>query len=1204
MALSAGSIAFTGFNGDGNDNLSFVALADIPQGTVINFTDSNWNGTSFASGSNAESTIAWTATNAVAAGTVININNIGGGSFGVSAGSATFTNANNTGLSNDSEVVYAYVGSAGAPTFLAAISNVGFSSSDGTLTGTGLVAGQTAIGFSGGLDIMAYNGVRSGQAGFAGYLAAINNTANWITQNGSGNQSTDGTAPDAPFPTTMFTVAAPSTQSVSFSPASVSVNEGDSGTRTMTFTVQRTGGTTGAVNFSGTFAAGSTNAADYGGTLPGATFSGTIAAGANSATVTITISGDTMAEPDESFTLTLTSATNPSATVTLGTTTATGTITNDDGTVLSSNSSTPVTLANNDHLTIFAGVTLSGATPVTWVGGSTAPGAVLDNFGTISGSNRAVATSGSASGSLTINNKTGATITAIKDAVKISNLAPGTSGTLTINNDGTIASTGIADDAGQALDLNDINSSGAQTVINNAATGVISAADADAVRAGARATINNYGRIVSHNGTTASTGNDAIDFQSSSAGVINNFAGGTIEGARHAITGDLPITVTNDGTIIGNAGSGINMDSAGTTTVTVINRGTITGTAVNGADADGIDVDGLVAIDNDGTIQALGLTSSANGLNEALAIGGGTVHNRSGGLITSGQRAITVDDSNGGNAFAAVSIINEGTIRGLGVEAIAVVGTFGDELNNSGEIDGSVDLGGGTDTLTNSGGLAGDVNMGAGNDIVNLLAGASSFVTGTIDGGDGDDTLTLSSPGPDGAGVLGDVVNVEHLHVAGGAWTVQDATQYADVTVDGGARLNVRGAIDGATVGQGGVMDVYGTGSASGTSLSGTQYLESGATATDTIIAAGGDQTVFHGASASGTAISGGSQIVYGSADETAIGSGGVQSVYGTGTDTTIGDGGLQKIYTDGTATGSTLNAGAVQVDWGTAIDTTINGGNQYVVGNATETTIVTGIQYVESGGLASGTTIDDDGEQSIYEGGLATGTSIEGGDQIVYGSATDTTIETGGLQYLHGMATGTVINDGGEQNVYGNGTATGTTVNVGGIQVDWGVAVDTTINGGKQFVVGTASDTTILSGVQHVLSGGVANDTTIDTGGTQYVHAGGAAHDVTFAGAAGTLALDESSGFTGTISGWEFGDRIDLGDIVFNEATTTLAYSENATQTGGTLTVSDGLNSVSLSLLGQYSAADFAASADGHGGTLITDPTPEPQIQLVAALA
>ena len=422
MALTAGSIAFTGFNGDGNDNLSFVALADIPQGTVINFTDSNWNGSSFASGSNAESTMAWTATSAISAGTVININNIGSGTLGASAGTVSFTNSNNTGLSNDSEVVYAYIGSAGSPTFLAAISTVGYATSDGTLTGTGLVAGQTAVSFTGGLDIVGYNGPRSGQGSFAAYLAALNNSANWQTQNGSGNQSADGTGPDAPFPTTAFSVTAPAGQSISFSPASVSVAEGNSGSQTLTFTVVRSGGTTGAVNFSGAFGAGSTNAADYGGTLPGSTFSGTIAAGATSAIVTITISGDTLGEANESFNLTLTSATNASATVTIGTAAATGTITNDDGTVISSNSSTAITLANNDQATVLSGVTLSGATPVTWVGGSTTPGSVLNNLGTISGTNRAIYTSGSTSGSLTVHNEAGATITAVKDAIKISNL--------------------------------------------------------------------------------------------------------------------------------------------------------------------------------------------------------------------------------------------------------------------------------------------------------------------------------------------------------------------------------------------------------------------------------------------------------------------------------------------------------------------------------------------------------------------------------------------------------------------------------------------------------------------------------------------------------------------------------------------------------------------------------------------------------------
>ncbi|WP_441237723.1 beta strand repeat-containing protein [Bradyrhizobium sp. 930_D9_N1_4] len=1194
MPLSAGSIAFTGFNGDGNDNLSFVALTDIPQGTVINFSDSNWSGTSFATGSNAESTIAWTATSAIAAGTVIDINNIGKGTFGTSAGSATFSNANNTGLSNDSEVVYAYIGSSTSPTFLAAISNVGYATADGTLTGTGLVAGQTAVSFTGGLDIVGYNGPRSGFASFADYLAAIGNTANWATQNGSGDQSADGTNPDAPFPTTAFTVAAPATQTISFSPAGVSVTEGDSGTKTMTFTIVRTGGTTGAISFSGSFAAGTTDAADFGGALPASTFSGTIAAGASSATVTITISGDTAAEPDESFSLTLTGATNPGATVTIGTATATGTIANDDGTLVSSNSSNPITLANNDHLTVLSGVTLSGSTPVTWIGGSTSPGALIDNSGTITGTSRAVATSGSTSGSLTVNNKAGATITATKDAVKISNLVSGTSGTFTVNNEGTISSTGTGGNAGQALDLDDINSSGAHTVINNSASGVISAADADAIRAGARATINNYGQIVSHNASAASSGNDAIDFQSvNTGGVVNNFAGGIIDGARHAITGDQPITVTNDGAIIGRSGSGINMDSAANTTTIVTNHGTITGTSVGGADADGVDVDGLVSIDNFGTIKAVGLTSGANGLNEALAIGGGFVHNEAGGLIVSDQRAITVDDSNDGSAFAAMTIINDGTIRGNNGEAISIVGTFADTITNNGGIFGSVAMDGGNDTLINSGTITGDVSMGSGDDSINLVTG--SVVTGTIDGGDGVDTLVLSGSGS----LLGTVVDVEKLDIQGGVWRIKDAAGYSEITVESGAGVVLEGSANGMVVAAGAQQSVYGL--ASNSVLSGTQYIQIGGSADGTMIKAGGEQDIYGGGVATNTKMDGGTQAVFGVAIGTTIANGGLQHVHNNAFSTVLNDGGEQNVYADGSATGTTINAGGLQIDWGFTITTTISGGNQHVFGSASLTTINSGVQTVQSGGTASDTTIHGGG-QDVYSGATAINTAMDGGSQSVYGTVLQTTISNGAIQYLHGNASVTVVNAGSQQNVYTDGIATGTTINAGGFQLDWGMASATVVNGGVQYVFGSAAGTTVQAGTQHVQAGGSADDTTIGEGALAYVHTGGTMDDVIFAGPSASLVLDQASSFTGSISGWQVNDSIDLGDILFSDGVTSFAYAQNSDNSGGTLTVSDGTHSASLSLLGQYSAADFALSADGHGGTLITDPTVANNQQLLAA--
>jgi autotransporter passenger strand-loop-strand repeat protein len=200
---------------------------------------------------------------------------------------------------------------------------------------------------------------------------------------------------------------------------------------------------------------------------------------------------------------------------------------------------------------------------------------------------------------------------------------------------------------------------------------------------------------------------------------------------------------------------------------------------------------------------------------------------------------------------------------------------------------------------------------------------------------------------------------------------------------------------------------------------------------------------------------------------------------------------------------------------------------------------------------------------------------------------------------------TGTTVNSGGEQNIYASGTASGTTLNAGSAQVDWGTATNTTINGGNQFVYGAANGTTISSGVQYVQAGGTASGTTIDSGGTEHVFTGGAAHDVTFGGPSATLALDQTStAFTGTISGFQSGDRIDLGDILFQKSGATLAtlgYTENAANTGGTLTVSDGSHVASLALLGQYTASSFALSSDGQFGTYVTDTAIAAQASIAA---
>jgi hypothetical protein len=93
----------------------------------------------------------------------------------------------------------------------------------------------------------------------------------------------------------------------------------------------------------------------------------------------------------------------------------------------------------------------------------------------------------------------------------------------------------------------------------------------------------------------------------------------------------------------------------------------------------------------------------------------------------------------------------------------------------------------------------------------------------------------------------------------------------------------------------------------------------------------------------------------------------------------------------------------------------------------------------------------------------------------------------------------------------------------------------------------------------------------------------------VTFGGSGGTLQLDQPGTFTGTVAGFAMQDGIDLPGIGFG-ATTTLAFSENNSRTGGTLTVTDGSHAAAVALLGNYMASTLVTAADGHGGTVVTE--------------
>ncbi|MFT4268858.1 MAG: autotransporter outer membrane beta-barrel domain-containing protein [Xenophilus sp.] len=469
------------------------------------------------------------------------------------------------------------------------------------------------------------------------------------------------------------------------------------------------------------------------------------------------------------------------------------------GGTISSDSTTCQTLSGGDTLTVASDVTLSSSSTDAVTVKSQTSGVTITNYGTISDTDtgsRAIVIKGSSQTDLVITNY--GTITASgDDAIHAgSSSTPVTSGSISLVNYGTISSTGTTSDtSGQAVDFD--NTSGSVTVsITN--YGTISAADSDAVRPGANATVYNYGTIVAGS-VDGDTGNDGIDFQSQTGGTVYNGVGATITGARHGITGDNAITVYNAGTITGLLGSGINIDStSGTTTVVNYATGVIVGNAAGSTDGDAIDVDYLAVIKNYGSILAYG-TSTA-GLTEAITIGGGEIDNYAGGLIYSVQRAITVDDSDEGNAYGATTIYNAGTITGDNGEAIRITSTYDNTITNDGTINGSIVITSasgttaGDNTITNTGTINGSITTGSGNDTINLYTG--SVITGSIDGGDGINTLNLLGDGA--ATTLSSAVsNFSSLVKSGsGTWVVSSVL--ADGAYSGNGALTV--TVEGGTL--------------------------------------------------------------------------------------------------------------------------------------------------------------------------------------------------------------------------------------------------------------------------------------------------------------------------------------------------------------------------------------------------------------------
>jgi hypothetical protein len=103
--------------------------------------------------------------------------------------------------------------------------------------------------------------------------------------------------------------------------------------------------------------------------------------------------------------------------------------------------------------------------------------------------------------------------------------------------------------------------------------------------------------------------------------------------------------------------------------------------------------------------------------------------------------------------------------------------------------------------------------------------------------------------------------------------------------------------------------------------------------------------------------------------------------------------------------------------------------------------------------------------------------------------------------------------------------------------------------------------------------------------------------------GATGQLRLTDFKDFTGKVSGLSTtgSNTIDLATMAFVSGATKATYS--GTTASGVLTVTNGTLAAHVTLLGNYVGHAFAATSDGHGGTLVRDP-PTAFAQAMAAHA
>ena len=715
--------------------------------------------------------------------------------------------------------------------------------------------------------------------------------------------------------------------------------------------------------------------------------------------------------------------------------------------------------------------------------------------------------------------------------------------------------------------------SGGQQYIKDGGTGTVSAMSGgtQTVSSGGVGTVSSLqsgGTQIVYNGGTS------LNTHVMSGGMIKEEGnGGTVTnqifeagGIHYLANGATKSELTVSGHIlqVGDGGTAISTTVNNGGTAQVSAGGAMSNTSVNSGGVQDVLSGGTAistTVNNGGTAQVLSGGEMSN-----TTVNGGGVQD-----VLSGGTAISTTVNDGGTA----QVLAGGTMSNT-----TVSGSNATQNVNSGGRASNITVGSGGMQVVFDGGLADHTTVAtSGSQVVSGGRVTSTHVESNaaqhVYGG----TVISTTLGESGAcqNLSGGVASGTIISDAGASQNINAGATASNTIISSGKQEVFNGGVASATTVSGGTQNILNSGTATDTILSGgNQVVNDGGTVTDTHVKGNANQYIYGGV-VSGTVL-----------DEDYA----AQTVSGgTVTGTTINGGGTQHV-SGGTVTNTIVNSEGMQiVSGGTVTDTHVKGNaNQYVYGGVVSGTTLDEGDACQtlSGGTTVGTIIHArDAHQIINAGAMADHTILSGGDQLINagGTAIDTTIKSGGNQIAEagGILAGT-------QTIEAGGVASGGTLT--GTQDVAGMATDITVSGTQNIKNGgTAVRTTVNGGTQSVLSGGTATDTTLKNKGKQIVSSGGVASGGTFSGVntntrgyqevyeGGTVvgAILSSYGNQTVTGGMARDTTVTSGGI---QAITSSGVSLNATiKSGGTQSATEG------GILAGTQTIEAGASASG--GTL-----------------